>query len=107
MATAVPGTGYDFADFLLGLAQQTSVQYGYDRYYFRGNSWDLYVQDEWRARGNLTFNVGLRYEYVSPFNESNNRIVNLNTNSTFTAGRAGVPGTSGAGTRGRCIRSRW
>ena len=80
----VAGTGYDFADFLLGAAQQTSLQYGYDRYYFRGNSWDLYVQDEWRVRGNLTINAGLRYEYVSPLSESNNRIVNLNTNPTFT-----------------------
>ena len=93
--TAVPGTGYDFADFLLGVAQQTSVQYGYDRYYFRGNSWDLYVQDEWRARGNLTFNVGLRYEYVSPLSESNNRIVNLDTNSTFTAVAPVLPGQVG------------
>ena len=93
--SAVPGTGYDFADFLLGLAQQTSVQYGYDRYYFRGNSWDLFVQDEWRARGNLTFNVGLRYEYVSPFSESNNRIVNLNTNSTFTQVAPVFPGQLG------------
>ena len=92
---AVPGTGYDFADFLLGLAQQTSVQYGYDRYYFRGNSWDLFVQDEWRARGNLTFNVGLRYEYVSPLSESNNRIVNLNTNSTFTEVAPVFPGQVG------------
>ena len=92
---AVPGTGYDFADFLLGLAQQTSVQYGYDRYYFRGNSWDLYVQDEWRARGNLTFNLGLRYEYVSPLGESNNRIVNLNTNSSFTEVAPVFPGQVG------------
>ncbi len=92
---AVPGTGYDFADFLLGLAQQTSVQFGYDRYYFRGNSWDLFVQDEWRARGNLTFNIGLRYEYVSPLNESNNRIVNLNTNSTFTEVAPVFPGQVG------------
>ena len=92
---AVPGTGYDFADFLLGLPQQTSVQYGYDRYYFRGNSWDLFVQDEWRARGNLTFNVGLRYEYVSPLSESNNRIVNLNTNSTFTEVAPVFPGQVG------------
>jgi len=93
--TAVPGTGYDLADFLLGLAQQTSVQYGYDRYYFRGNSWDLFVQDEWRARGNLTFNIGLRYEYVSPFSESNNRIVNLDTNSTFTEVAPVLPGQVG------------
>ena len=93
--TAVPGTGYDLADFLLGVPQQTSVQFGYDRYYFRGNSWDLYVQDEWRARGNLTFNVGLRYEYVSPLSESNSRIVNLDTNSTFTAVAPVMPGQVG------------
>ena len=93
--SGVAGTGYDFADFLLGLAQQTSVQYGYDRYYFRGNSWDLYVQDEWRLRGNLTLNLGLRYEYVSPLNESNDRIVNLDTNSTFTEVAPVYPGQIG------------
>ena len=84
---AVQGTGYDFADFLLGLPQQTAVQYGQNPsgYHFNGNSWDLFVQDEWRARGNLTLNVGLRYEYVSPFQELNNQIVNLDTNPGFTA----------------------
>ena len=41
--------GFDFADFLLGLPQQTSVQYGADNYHFRGNSWDLFVQDEWKC----------------------------------------------------------
>ncbi|MBV9574140.1 MAG: TonB-dependent receptor [Acidobacteriales bacterium] len=78
----VDGTGYDFADFLLGLPQQTSAQYGlpqygYGNFHFRGNSWDLYAQDEWRIRGNLTFNLGLRYEYVSPFAELDDRVVNL------------------------------
>jgi hypothetical protein len=74
---AVTGTGYDFADFLLGFPQQTSVQYGYNNYHFHGNSWDLYIQDEWKARGNLTLNLGVRYEYVSPFTEINNRLANL------------------------------
>ncbi len=73
----VANTGFDFADFLLGLPQQTSVQYGADNYHFRGNSWDLYAQDEWKLRGNLTLNLGVRYEYVSPFTELNNRIANL------------------------------
>jgi len=72
----VPGTGYDFADFLLGLPQQTSVQFGQSNY-FRGNYWDLYAQDEWKIRANLTLNLGVRYEYVSPLTEVNNRIVNL------------------------------
>jgi len=73
----VANTGYDFADFLLGLPQQTSVQFGADNYHFRGNSWDLYAQDEWKIRGNLSFNLGVRYEYVSPFTELNDRIANL------------------------------
>jgi len=72
----VAGTGYDFADFLLGLPQQTSEQFGQNNH-FRGNFWDLYVQDEWKMRANLTLNLGVRYEYVSPLTEVNNRIANL------------------------------
>ena len=72
----VPATGYDFADFLLGLPQQTSVQFG-GAEYFRGNYWDLYAQDEWKMRANLTLNLGVRYEYVSPLTEIGNRLVNL------------------------------
>jgi len=73
----VLGTGYDFADFLLGLPQTTSVQFGQDNYHFHGNYWDLYLQDEWKLRGNLTLNLGVRYEYVSPLTEENNLIANL------------------------------
>jgi hypothetical protein len=72
----VAGTGYDFADFLLGLPQQTSEQFGQSEH-FRGNYWDLYAQDEWKMRANLTLNLGVRYEYVSPLTEENNRIANL------------------------------
>jgi trimeric autotransporter adhesin len=75
----VAGTGYDFADFLLGLPQQTSVQFGDSDhgYHFHGNYWDLYLQDEWKMRANLTLNLGVRYEYVSPLTEENNLIANL------------------------------
>jgi hypothetical protein len=75
----IPGTGYDFADFLLGLPQQTSEQFGEGDHgnHFRGNYWDSYLQDEWKMRANLTLNLGVRYEYVLPLIEENNRIVNL------------------------------
>jgi hypothetical protein len=75
----VAGTGYDFADFLLGLPQQTSVQFNGSNHgnHFRGNYWDLYAQDEWKMRANLTLNLGVRYEYVSPLTEVNNLIANL------------------------------
>ena len=75
--TAVPGTGYDFADFLLGYAQQTALAYSqvHDRYL--ANSYDFFVQDDWRARSNLTLNFGLRYEFISPFHEAQNELANL------------------------------
>ena len=85
------GTGYDFADFLLGLPQQTSVQFGLNSYHFHGNYWDLFIQDEWKIRGNLTLNLGARYEYVSPLSEENNRIANLDLSPGVLNPALGLP----------------
>jgi outer membrane receptor protein involved in Fe transport len=80
-----PATGFDLADFLLGLPQQASTQYGVNSYYFRENVWDAYVQDDWRMRGSLTLNFGVRYEYYAPFTEKYGRIVNLDVAPGFTS----------------------
>jgi hypothetical protein len=93
--STVATTGFDFADFLLGLPQQTSIQSGTTTYGFRANSWDVYVEDNWRANANLTFNLGLRYEYVSPFSEKDNRIVNLDVAPGFVAVSPVLPDTTG------------
>ncbi len=90
-AQQVAGTGYDFADFLLGYPQTTSVQFGQDNYHFRGNYWDLYAQDEWKMRGNLTLNLGVRYEYVSPLSELNNLIANLDLSPSVLNPALGAP----------------
>jgi hypothetical protein len=90
-AAQVPGTGYDFADFLLGFPQLTAVQFGQDNYHFRGNYWDLYLQDEWKVRGNLTLNMGVRYEYVSPLSEENNLIANLDLSPGVLNPALGTP----------------
>ncbi|HET7752154.1 MAG TPA: TonB-dependent receptor, partial [Terriglobales bacterium] len=90
---ALPGTGFDLADFLLGLPQLTSVQFGANNYHFRGNSWDLFLQDDWRLRGNLTLNFGLRYEYFSPFTETNNQIANLDLAPNLQACTAALQST--------------
>jgi hypothetical protein len=95
--TPLPGTGYDLADYLLGLPQQTSLQSGATNYEFRANSYDAYVQDDWRVLANFSVNAGLRYEYNSPFTELDNRIANVDV--TFhPANIAGVqvlPGGTG------------
>jgi trimeric autotransporter adhesin len=92
---AVTGTGLDFADFLLGYAQQASVQYGPGKLKMRGNSWSLFAQDDWRVRGTLTLNYGVRYEYVSPYYEANNHLVNLDVTPAFTAAVPVVAGGTG------------
>ncbi|MDA1307548.1 MAG: TonB-dependent receptor, partial [Acidobacteria bacterium] len=92
---AVRGGGYDFADFLLGLPQQATVQYGPGTVKMRGQSFSLYVQDDWRKSANLTFNLGLRYELILPFVESNGQMVNLDAAPGFTAVVPVVSGGTG------------
>src|SRR6202040_2125367 len=90
-----PGTGSDLADFLLGLPQQSSVQFGTDTYNFRSNSYDFFAQDDWRIRASLTIQLGLRYEYQGPFTEASNHIVNLDVAPNFTAAVPVEPGQTG------------
>ena len=81
----VADTGFDFADFLLGLPQQSTLQSGTNSYDFRANSFDVYAQDDFRFRPSLSFNLGLRYEYNGPYTEAHNQIANLNVGSGFTS----------------------
>jgi trimeric autotransporter adhesin len=84
-------TGYDFADFLLGFPQQTSLQFGTTAYNFRANSYDFFVQDDWRFRSDLSFNLGLRYEYNGPYTEAQNQVANLIVGSDFSSAQLVVP----------------
>ena len=77
-------TGYDFADFLLGLPQQATVQPGHP-VDFEQTTGDLFVQDDWRITSKVTLNAGLRYEYYSPVAEANNQLVTLDVPSDFSA----------------------
>ncbi len=68
------GTGNGIADFLLGLPiayQQTtgSIQYQRQKSYF------AYAMDDWKARPNLTVNLGLRYELAPPTTDKMNQVV--------------------------------
>lgn len=91
----VPASGSGFADFLLGMPQQASVQAGLRKTYLRANVFDWYAQDDWRALPNLTLNFGLRYEYFSPYIEKNNQLVNLDHNADFSQVQTVLPSQKG------------
>jgi hypothetical protein len=83
-------TGSGVADFLLGFPDsvgksitatwgQRSLRSGY------------FIQDDWKARDNLTINLGLRYEYNTPYIEVADRQSNfdMNTGKQLFAGQNG------------------
>jgi hypothetical protein len=81
----VPGTGWDLADFLLGLPQSSSIRYGASSQYFRSTTTSFFGQDDWRIRSNLSLNLGLRYEYFTPITEKYGHLANLDIAPNFTA----------------------
>ena len=77
--------GSDFADFLLGLPDTSSIAFGNADKYFRESVYDLYLADDWRVSPELTLNVGMRWEYGAPMTELYGRLVNLAIAPGFAA----------------------
>ena len=85
--TPLAGTGFDFADFLLGLPQTTSERFGIPANYLRSSRYDVYASDDWRLSNHLTLNLGGRWEYAAPFTEKYGHLSDLALGPNFsTAG---------------------
>lgn len=70
-------SGNAFADFLLGYPTSAASGTGRGGEDGRTNWMHFYVQDDWKMRGNLTMNVGLRYEYNQHMSDVNNRLSSI------------------------------
>src|SRR5215469_1588941 len=77
---------YNLADFLFGARDSYNLN-SYGLFYYRQWMYFGYVQDDFRATRNLTFNIGLRYEFATPQYEANNHLSNFDpaTNSLILA----------------------
>ena len=88
-------SGSSLADLLLGLPQETTLQAAYQETHLRANQIDGYAQDDWRALKNVTFLIGLRYDYDSPYSEENDRLATLDPGNNFT--QVGIVTPNGVG----------
>jgi hypothetical protein len=71
-------TGNDFADFLLGYAQNYSEAGVKDAGHWDNKSYAIYAQDNWKVSPRLTLNLGLRWDGIPHTYEENNRQSNFN-----------------------------
>ncbi len=71
-------TGNAFADFMLGLPDQTSRIPNLARAELRQPHFYAFVQDDWRATPNLTVNFGVRYQYAGSTEDKLGIARNLN-----------------------------
>ena len=65
----------NLTDFLFGARSNYALnafnEVNYLRFWHFG-----YIQDDWKALPNLTINAGLRYEFMSPYYEQDNKLLN-------------------------------
>lgn len=66
-------TGDPYADLLLGTPSNFTQSSG-QPFYLRNRYVGLYAQDSWRARSDLTVNIGLRWDRIMPWWEKYNQL---------------------------------
>jgi hypothetical protein len=68
IASANNNSGEEYADFLLGYAQNWNANVN-PEFGARLKKPQIFIQDDWKIRPNITINLGLRYEVSHGYNE--------------------------------------
>jgi hypothetical protein len=84
--------GSSFASFLLGLAD-SDIRQNSPLDHLRNKEFAAYVQDDIKVSSRLTLNLGLRWDVMVPFTETNNQIIYVNA-SLPDPGAGGIPGAA-------------
>lgn len=69
--------GNPYADFLLGIPQQTQLANPTAPAHLRGTMWSLYAQDAYKVTPQFTLNYGLRWELNGPYYDINGTLPNF------------------------------
>jgi Carboxypeptidase regulatory-like domain len=86
-------TGNALADLLLGLPVLTGGARLDNPQNLRAQSWSVFAHDDWRATPSLTVSAGLRYDYMSPPVDKDNRanLYDASTGQLVAVGSNGMP----------------
>jgi hypothetical protein len=70
-------TGNVLGDFLLGYVADAQLS-NVNEVHQEMSQYSFYAQDDWKPNGSVTVNLGLRYDYMTPQLEEDNRLSNFN-----------------------------